>query len=80
MVEVRMRGKGNDGVAEEIGNRRLEFGNAHAGVDQEIRLGPPDVPDVATPQRVDMGLEDQRDVVIDPSALEPGVSNPEGHG
>ena len=80
MVEVRVRGKGNDGVSEEIGNRRLELGNPHAGVDQEIRLGPPNMPDIATPQWVDMGLEDQRDVVVNPPALEPCVSNPEGHG
>ena len=82
VVEMTVGGQAHDGALAQLGDLGAQGAHAHAGVDQEVAVAAADVPDVAADELVDVGLEDEGDVVAQVGDLEPAVGDFEGgvHG
>ena len=56
-----------------------EVTDAHARIDKQIVVAPAHMPDVALPDRVEVGLPEERDGFVDPLDLEPSLGDWECH-
>src|SRR6266481_2629640 len=80
MVGMSMRRDGDDRLLEKVPRRLAQADDAHAGIDHEVAVAPPDVPDVAAHERHDIGLPEQGDRIVDTACLEPAFGDLDRHG
>jgi len=79
VIAVSMGCNRRDGLVEQVIHGFDETGDAHPGVDDQISVTAPDVPDVAAHQLDDVRFPEQRDVVADRAPLEPSTSDRKAH-
>jgi hypothetical protein len=73
VVEVPVRGDGDDRPLEQVRQLSAERGQAQAGVHEEIAVASADEVQVGAEERVHVGLDDPHDVVVDRLVREPSL-------
>jgi hypothetical protein len=79
VVDVDVGCDGDHGLGENVFGKLAKTCNAHSRVDHQVAIASTHMPDVAAKERHDMRLEDESDVVIDPTKLKPSFGDLE-HG
>ena len=75
VVEVTVREDGSHRVPEEVTRRLTQAREAEAGVDNQIALTATDMPHVATGERVDVELGQERDTVREALPAKPALGD-----
>ena len=77
VVVVRMGGDCDDfAVLKEVFGSRSKAGDSQPGIDEQVAVAPPHMPEIGTDEGVRVGLGDVGETVIYAPDLEPGISNP----
>src|SRR5258708_23224603 len=79
VIQMGMSGDSRQGLLEQMPGGIMQARDPHAGIDQEVTVASPDVPDIALHDANDMRLPDPRDAVGQPLVLEPTIGNLQGH-
>ena len=79
VVDVDVGCNGGHRLGENVFGELAKTCNAHSRVDHQVAVASTHMPDVAAKERHDMRLEDESDVVIDPTKLKPSFGDLE-HG
>src|ERR1700680_3203226 len=79
VIEMGMSGYCRPGLVEQMPGGIMQARDPHAGIDQEVAVASPDVPDITLHDANDMRLPDPRDAVGQPLGLKPSIGNLQGH-
>ena len=79
MIVMRVRRDGDERPLEQVFLGIMQARNAHAGINEEVGVATPHMPNIAAAYRVDMGFPQDRDVVVNAFAFEPAVSETKSH-
>ena len=75
VVDVDVGCNGGHRLGENVFCELAKTCNAHSRVDHQVAVASTHMPDVAAKERHDMRLEDESDVVIDPTKLKPSFGD-----
>src|ERR1700692_3932638 len=75
VIEMAMSGDSRQGLCEQMPGGIMQARDSHAGIDQQVAVASPDVPDITLHDANDMRLPDPRDAVRQPLVLEPSIGN-----
>ena len=63
MIEMSVSGDGAKRFVEKMASRLMQAGDPHSGVDEQVAVAPPHMPDVALHDPDDMRLPDPCDAI-----------------